>query len=78
MSILVVKVLENLLSRSCNFWSFIAISFDMEGLPRMACILRCVTRHIVRCFINCCFSFTLALAPLLQSFYLMRKHMNKS
>ena len=50
MSILVVKVLENLLSRSCNFWSFIAISFDMEGLPQVACILRCVTWRIVRCF----------------------------
>lgn len=42
MSVLVVKMLENLLGRSCNLWSFAAVSFHTtEGLPHMAFILRC-------------------------------------
>lgn len=80
MSVLVVKMLENLLGRSCNLWPFAAISFHTtEGLPHMAFILRCyLALCIARYFINRSFSFTLALALLLQSFCLMGKHINKS
>ena len=51
----------------------------LRAWPHMAFILRCyLALCIARYFINCYFSFTLALALLLQSFCLMGKHINKS